>query len=476
MPGALATIIFLSLCWQSAMAQSPLSANDRPPVFWATTNAIFTADRTGRDLKLLVDAESELLAFLGPTAELPATSKIGSDQRKRGVVLQKVVLRRAFVGDVLGAVAAYEQLKQLAEPSASPTLVKKTISDRYVSADAIAEIVKVAQSKQIVILNESHHQPRHRAFATKLAIELRKVGFEYIACEAFNFDVTTIQTLGYPIDTSGLYVREPVFGDFIRQAIGAGLRPIAYESTTAESNADVTAAINARETAQARNIYEQVFAKNPEAKVFIYVGESHLLKLKQPSRNGDDRSILWLAGRLKELTGIEPLTVDQVTMTDSSPAFLESNGLSTFYAGRQDLHPFVLRLRSRDRADSYLALGRFAGDADIQIFHPPYSENYGRADWLSMDGYRNPVPIPETIRPTTGWRLLSAFVDGEKDNSIPVDRVLLKAGEVKAKYFMLPKGKFRFTYQDSPAPSAQHGGVSQRIGSQESSDNRLLPF
>jgi len=54
-----------------------------------------------------------------------------------------------------------------------------------IAEDAIAAIVREAKNRQVVILNEAHHVPLHRAFAMKLARELRKIGYEYLACEAF---------------------------------------------------------------------------------------------------------------------------------------------------------------------------------------------------------------------------------------------------------------------------------------------------
>ena len=50
--------------------------------------------------------------------------------------------------------------------------------------DSIAAIVREARTKRVVLINETHQVPLHRAFAQRLAAELRKSGYSYLACES----------------------------------------------------------------------------------------------------------------------------------------------------------------------------------------------------------------------------------------------------------------------------------------------------
>jgi hypothetical protein len=83
----------------------------------------------------------------------------------------------------------------------------------------------------------------------------------------------------------------------------------------------------------------------------------------------------------------------------------------------------------------------------MQVFHRPARGVSGREDWLSIHGYRKPRAIPSELLPTKGRRLIQAFVANEAADAVPMDQVLVTAGAVPP-VFMLPKGKYRFAYED----------------------------
>src|SRR5690606_19107405 len=67
-----------------------------------------------------------------------------------------------------------------------------------------------------------------------------------------------------------------------------------------------------REIEQAENI-KRILDENPHARIVIHAGFSHIRE--------DDHINNWekaMAGRFKEYTGIDPLTIDQVAMTEKS--------------------------------------------------------------------------------------------------------------------------------------------------------------
>jgi len=75
--------------------------------------------------------------------------------------------------------------------------------------------------------------------------------------------------------------------------------------------------IQHREAAQAQNIYDRVFAQNPEARLVLYVGLRHLDEALGVSENGFRNG--WMAAALAELTGYDPLTIDQVSGAGIGP-------------------------------------------------------------------------------------------------------------------------------------------------------------
>ncbi|MGZ7352753.1 hypothetical protein ACXWRV_09360, partial [Streptococcus pyogenes] len=74
------------------------------------------------------------------------------------------------------------------------------------------------------------------------------------------------------------YLHEPLYGEIVRQAIHLGYTLVPYDS-----NAQTIAE---REAEQASNIYRQVFARDPQARLLVHAGYAHIDKA--PGGLGDD--------------------------------------------------------------------------------------------------------------------------------------------------------------------------------------------
>jgi len=137
--------------------------------------------------------------------------------------------------------------------------------------DAKDYILSQSESKRILITNESHSRPEHRVFTSSLLEDLYIQGYRYLALEAilsnkyykstyppntFNLGDTTIMERGYPLMMvgSGTYVKEPQFGNMIRNALELGYQLVGYEQTGKN-----------RELYQAQNI-AKIFEVGPDAK------------------------------------------------------------------------------------------------------------------------------------------------------------------------------------------------------------------
>ncbi|AUD06073.1 hypothetical protein [Spirosoma pollinicola] len=70
-------------------------------------------------------------------------------------------------------------------------------------------IIQRAQSEQLVIINEAHHNPPHRVFTASLLKGLYQAGFRYLAAETLYASDSTLNQRGYPLIGSGYYTREP---------------------------------------------------------------------------------------------------------------------------------------------------------------------------------------------------------------------------------------------------------------------------
>ena len=171
-----------------------------------------------------------------------------------------------------------------ATPSAADLEFVASTLKGYSSASAIDAIVRAAKDRQIVILNEAHHVARHRAFATLVALELRKVGFKYLAIKTLTADSNAVGLMQrrYPKfgDEDGWYSCEPVFGDFLRRAMSAGYRLVAYERSSRGMNApqDAYSRVDSREEKTQANNLARVLAQDPKARMLVYVGYGHAYK------------------------------------------------------------------------------------------------------------------------------------------------------------------------------------------------------
>jgi len=180
-------------------------------------------------------------------------------------------IMRSFVGDGVGALEIFEEMNGAAPPAVLDAAEAATLA-ACEPRDALAEIVAAAKDRQVVILNEAHHVPLHRAFSLEVARALRKEGFEYFAAETFTRDIEALRKRGTPTRSTGFYSAEPAFGELIREVLALGYRPVAYETETPAPKGDSTDGINHRETEQCRNLVERIFRDHPKARVLIHVG------------------------------------------------------------------------------------------------------------------------------------------------------------------------------------------------------------
>lgn len=263
------------------------------------------------------------------------------------------------------------------------------------------------------------------------------MGFTMFAAETFNndkdptkTDMAALASRGYPTRQTGAYTADPVFGDFVRQTLALGYQPVAYEQTQEQGGPkDRDGSINAREEAQASNL-AAAFARAPQAKLFVYVGHSHVAKAPLSEGTGD-KTHLWMAGRLKQKTGLDPLTIDQTGPGLALRGIVQQQGL----AG-----PVILFANGKP-----LRFGQYRDAVDLQVIHPSTCIVHGRPDWLETIG-RHPVPPPVGLVPKRGRALVQAFLARERPDAVPVDQAVLEPR--KTRWFMLPDEPVRFVVKE----------------------------
>lgn len=260
-------------------------------------------------------------------------------------------------------------------------------------------LLEQAAGTRVVIINEAHVSPWHRATTTALLGPLRELGYTHFAAEAFmnlpdemGIDpIVAHEDEPYARRSDGGYF-EPVFGQLVREAKRLGFSLAAYEAliTAADMQLPRSEAVAKRETGQASNL-AAILAADPSAKILVHVGHSHVRE--EPAADGQ----LWMGARLKAMTGIDPLTISQ-----------------TFCTGGPDGQPRIVPVPESHRAET---------GTDLVIETAP------AADYRVRPENAVSVTIPESWRQGEGWTLVEAIHAGEPDTAIPADHLLIHANE-----------------------------------------------
>lgn len=314
--------------------------------------------------------------------------------------------------------------RELKNKSGEPTESHKAVLAPFNNkVNATSYILEQAAKTSIVIFNEAHHNPRHRVFVTILLSELKKLGYTYIGLEALPYSDSNININKYPSVTPISYTNEPCFGNLLREALQLGYTVFPYEADW-----ELQKKGESREELQARNI-KAIIDKYPDKKFVIYCGYDHAIE--DSTRNF---MVLPMAGRLKKMTGIDPFTIDQVQLTESS---------SKDYGNR------YRKLISHNES---IVLKDSAGNVfnkaknnlitfDCNVYHPDTKYINGRPDWLYTKG-KKAIYVHDKINIAYPC-LVKVYRKKDSDTAVPIDVVeLLHAYDDKV--IMVPaKGKRR---------------------------------
>lgn len=332
---------------------------------------------------------------------------------------QTAAVRYSFIGDHKNTLQMWDKAVQ-----SRPYLPKGTDSTYIKNAkqqDARDYILERAKKEQLIIINEAHHNPMHRRFTASLLKDLYRQGYRYLGLEALAD--SAINERNYATKESGYYTNEPEFGNMIYEARQIGFIIFGYEAAEGKNGKE-------REIEQARNI-QQFIQKHSNGKVIIHCGFDHVFE-------GEVRS--WekaMAGRLKEYTGIDPFTIDQVKFSERSSPELS--------------HYFVYATNS---ATAFVLidpkLGPFRGlgtpQTDVVIIHPMIPYFRERPDFRSRG--RKAFWISRYLSATQAYPVqVLAYREGEQGKGIPADIIELKSEQDKTPVMLAP-GEYMLLFRD----------------------------
>lgn len=266
---------------------------------------------------------------------------------------------------------------------------------------AIDNIAERAKAHSLVIINEDHAKPQHRLFIRDLAIRLRAQGFTHYAAETFTPAISG--GAGYPQTGEGYFTREPVFARLVHQIRNLDYKLVAYEIRLDQfppEDADSKTLMATREEAQAQNLMDAVLASDPTAKMIVHVGHGHGQEAVLPR---SDFGPL-MAARLKQKSGIDPLTIEMT--------------LCKSVTGQTILSDSAL-LKNGERAPLL---------TDYWIAFSSLEFTRGRPNYRLEMGDQF-VDVPEALKPDEDPVLIEARPPSTELGKSPVERLFLAPGE-----------------------------------------------
>lgn len=296
-------------------------------------------------------------------------------------------------------------------------------------APAKDAIISNAGYYRVMMINEAYAKPVHRAFTYSLLEDLYKAGYHYLAMETFNnYANKCLDSLNV---FTGYYTNEPIGGELVRKALQTGYKLVSYEDTASLEHNN-----SQRDSIQAQNIYS-IIKKDPSAKILVHAGYGHIYEEK----TGEYAPMGWW---FKKISGIDPFTINQTTMTQGSD-FEYGRLYYDFFTDRFSITvPSVIFQNKRP----FNPMPEQA--CDIHIVHPPTIFQNNRPSWISLNGERRPVLIQPTERTLF---LVQAYYQNEYNEEI--QNILIPADQTyiatKEGYYCLylRKGKYKIVLRDT---------------------------
>ena len=328
------------------------------------------------------------------------------------MVNQSLSTLYSFVGDYDKALKTYQSIARKDQ-----TVVDKGEVKDLKVADAKKTILEEAKDHRIVIINENPHIPLHRAFTHSLLSGLKEQGFNHLALEDLSVTEEEINERKYPIKRSGYYMLEPVFGDMVRTALQMDYELVCY---------DYHAFMElAQRDSMGVTYLKKILDEDANAKILIHLFHEHV--------NENDKTIgYWI----KELTGIDPLTINQIDLTETgAPEY--DNAYYTYI--QEELSPKNSSVLIKGNEN--WVLPKRKGANDLQVIHPATTYKDGRPNWLFDVLDRKAYKVTTEDFDGKNNFLLQAFYKEELDTAIPVDQLWIKEVS-KDVTLALPKGAF----------------------------------
>jgi hypothetical protein len=275
---------------------------------------------------------------------------------------------------------------------------------------------KIAPEQRLVVIMEAHTVSEHRAWIEQTLASFRAAGFTHYFAETIGESGSTLKSRGYPTTRTGYYTDDPRFGNLVRTAIRLGFELGGYDLADNQ--------FNRREEYQAATIAER-FSSRPDIKMVVHAGHAHVFKHEVLNVGR------YMASRLREKTGVEPFTIWQLSNqlpNDVYPTLIRQIGPIT--------EPVMLVPPPRHVSEALFPESTVHPAVDAVVVHPP---RIGREPTDRRGAFTDQMTRVPGVWLGNQWPVvIAAIPDGEPDNAIALDQIMLRPGETDFELWLPP--------------------------------------
>jgi hypothetical protein len=316
---------------------------------------------------------------------------------------------QTWIGDYDGAVRSFSIAQPLQPDDGASPLV-----GAWHARPADETILELAKERKAVFFNEAHSAPITRTLTVELLARLRAQGFTHFAAETlYTKQVDGLRKRGYPVAQDGFYTQEPIYGEMVRAALKLGYTVVAYDAEDAGLG-------DARERGGAQALYDQVFKRNPDARLVVDAGFSHIQK------TGVYLGGSSMATFFKKISGIDPLAVEQTMLIQHARADQDH---PYYREVMHSSHPAVPFVYVNDAGKPWTLKPNLY---DVSVFFPPAEAVENRPTWVSLGGTRQPYSIDSGLCRNQFPCMIEAHYADEGEGAIAADRAVLNVVDPNA--------------------------------------------